>query len=99
MSHARSKERRELEYRELANALRTIVQGWVRKRDFLRIQVLELLFVKGWANKDAAKFLRISEQDVANVRFAALSKLKKHMLSAGLPADVFLELNGGPNGT
>lgn len=91
-SHARSKERRDLEYSELANALRTLVSGWVRKRDFLRVQVLELLFVKGWANKDVAKFLHVSEQDVANARFAALSKLKKHMLTAGLSADVFPEL-------
>ncbi len=94
-SHARSNEKRDLEARELANAVRAVVQGWWRKGDYLRVQVLELLFVKGWANKDVAKFLRVSEQDVANVRFAAVTKLKKHMLAAGLPDDVFPELHAG----
>jgi len=92
-SHARSKEKRDLESRELVNALRNVVQAWIRKGDYLRVQVLELLFVKGWANKDVAKFLRLSEQDIANVRFAALSKLKKHMQNAGLSADIFPELS------
>ena len=69
-SHARSKERQDFETRELANALRAVVQAWLRKGDYLRVEVLELLFVKGWANKDVAKFLRVSEQDVANVRSA-----------------------------
>ena len=95
-SHARSKERRDLESRELASALRTVIQTWIRKRDYLRVQVLELLLVKGWANKDVARFLRLSEQDIANVRFAALSKLKKHMQTAGLSADVFPELSVRP---
>lgn len=96
-SHARSKERRNLESRELANALRTVIQSWVRKRDYLRVQVLELLFVKGWANKDVAKFLRLSEQDIANVRFAALSKLKKHMQTAGMSEAIFPELAARPD--
>jgi len=91
-SHARSKEKRDLESRELVNALRNVVQAWIRKGDYLRVQVLELLFVKGWANKDAAKFLQITEQQVANYRFAAVKKLTDAMVAAGLPADVFPEL-------
>lgn len=95
-SHARDKERRALEQRELANALRAILQGWIRKGDYLRVQVLELLFVKGWANKDVARFLSVSEQDVANIRFWALSKLKKHMQSVGLSEDILPDLPPPP---
>jgi len=39
--------------------------------------VLELLLVKGWANRDVAALLRISEQQVANYRFAAVKKLSE----------------------
>jgi len=38
--------------------------------------------------------LRISEQQVANYRFAAVKKLTEQVRQAGLPADVFPELQG-----
>ena len=60
--------------------------------DYARIKVLELLLVKGWANRDVAAFLDVSEQQVANYRFAAVKKLTEQIRDAGLPADVFPEL-------
>ena len=39
-----------------------------------------------------AKFLKVSEQQVANYRFAAVKKLCEHVRAAGLPGDVFPEL-------
>jgi RNA polymerase sigma-70 factor, ECF subfamily len=56
------------------------------------VQALELLFVKAWQNRDVARFLNISEQQVANYRFAAVRKLTEQIRSAGLPAEVFPEL-------
>lgn len=91
-SMARSRERRELESNALARALEQMLDHWRHKGEYQRIQVLELLFVKGWPNKDAAKCLKISEQQVANYRFAAVKKLGEQMRAAGLPADVFPEL-------
>ena len=52
-----------------------MIEQWRTKGDYQRLQVLELLFVKGWANKDVAQFLKISEQQVANFRFAAVKSL------------------------
>lgn len=91
-SVARGQERRDLEARALADALARVLDHWRQQEDWERIKVLELLFVKGWANKDVAKFLKISEQQVANIRFAALKKITEHVRDAGLPADVFPEL-------
>jgi RNA polymerase sigma-70 factor (ECF subfamily) len=91
-SVARSHEKRELEGAALARALGQLIDQWRDQGDFQRIQVLELLFVKGWANKEVAKELDISEQQVANFRFAAVKKLSEQMKAAGLPADVFPEL-------
>ena len=53
---------------------------------------MELLFVKGWANRDVAAFLKIGEQQVANFRFAAVRKLTELIQDAGLPMEVFPEL-------
>jgi len=91
-SLARSAERMELEREAIARGLGQMLRQWHQKGDFVRVQVLELLLVKGWANRDVAKFLEIGEQQVANYRFAALRKLAEHIKDAGLPADVFPEL-------
>jgi RNA polymerase sigma-70 factor (ECF subfamily) len=60
------------------------------------LKVLELLLVKGWANRDVAAFLDVTEQQVANYRFAAVKKLTEQIRDAGLPADVFPELQEEP---
>lgn len=91
-SAARSHERRGLESTAIARALGQLIDQWRSQGEFERIKILELLFVKGWQNKDAAKFLKVSEQQVANIRFAAVKKLSEHIRTAGLSVDVFPEL-------
>jgi RNA polymerase sigma-70 factor (ECF subfamily) len=91
-SLARSGERKELESEAIVRGLAAMIRQWQQKGDFVRLRVLELLLVKGWANRDVAKFLDVGEQQVANYRFAALRKLAEHVKDAGLPADVFPEL-------
>jgi RNA polymerase sigma-70 factor (ECF subfamily) len=91
-SLARSNERKEIEGEAISRGLAQLIRQWQQKGDYVRLQVLELLLVKGWANRDVAKFLEIGEQQVANYRFAALRKLAEHIKEAGLPADVFPEL-------
>jgi RNA polymerase sigma-70 factor (ECF subfamily) len=91
-SMARSQERRELETEAIIRCLGAMIRQWQEKGDFVRLKVIELLFVKGWANRDVAAFLNITEQQVANYRFAAVKKLTEHIRDAGLPADVFPEL-------
>ena len=93
-SAARSEERRELESAAIVRCLGQILRGMQEKGDWGRLKVLELLWIKGWANRDVASFLRISEQQVANYRFAAVKKLSELIRDAGLSADVFPELHG-----
>jgi len=88
-SIARSKERITIEEGALANALKSIITGWRDQGDYLRIKVLELLFVAGWSNKDVAEHLDIKDQQVANIRFAAVRKITEIIQEAGLPVDVF----------
>ena len=91
-SLARSQERRELESEAVARGLGSLLEEWQEEGEFDRVKVLELLFVKGWMNRDVAAFLKISEQQVANIRFAAVKKISENVREAGLPADVFPEL-------
>jgi RNA polymerase sigma-70 factor (ECF subfamily) len=93
-SVARSGERKDLESAALVRCLGQILRGWQERGDFVRLKVLELLWVKGWTNRDVAASLRISEQQVANYRFAAVKKLSELIRGAGLSADVFPELQG-----
>ncbi len=91
-SIARSQERQDLETGAISRSLMEILRGFEQKGDFARIQVLELLFVKGWPNWQVAEFLKVTEQQVANYRFAAVKKLTEGMRAVGLPGDVFPEL-------
>jgi len=91
-SIARGEEQRRLESDAIARGLSQLIGNWQRQGEFVRIKVLELLFVKGWPNRDVAAFLGVSEQQVANIRFAAVKKIGEHVRSSGLPAAVFPEL-------
>jgi RNA polymerase sigma-70 factor (ECF subfamily) len=91
-SLARSQERRVLESEAVARCLGSLLRDWQQRGDFVRVKVLELLLVKGWANRVVAAELGVSEQQVANYRFAAVKKLTDHIRAAGLPADIFPEL-------
>jgi RNA polymerase sigma-70 factor (ECF subfamily) len=92
-SAARGDERQELESAAIVRCLGQILRGLQERGDWVRLQVLELLWVKGWPNRDVAAFLKISEQQVANFRFAAVKKLTEQIRDAGLSADVFPELH------
>jgi RNA polymerase sigma-70 factor, ECF subfamily len=92
-SAVRSEERQELESAAIVRCLGQILRGLQEKGDWVRLKVLELLWIKGWANRDVAAFLKISEQQVANYRFAAVKKLTEQIRDAGLSADVFPELH------
>ena len=52
----------------------------------------ELLFVRGWANKDVAEELSISEQQVANYKFDFIARLRTLIKRQDVSQDVFPEL-------
>jgi RNA polymerase sigma-70 factor (ECF subfamily) len=91
-SLVRSQERKQLESEAVVRCLGAMLRQWGERGDYVRVKVLELLLVKGWANRDVAAFLKISEQQVANYRFAAVKRLSEQIRDAGLPADIFPEL-------
>lgn len=75
-SMMRSREDRTAEQTVVERCLSGLVEQWMRSGEFERLQCVELLFVLGWPNRDAATFMGISEQAVANHKYFFVSKLK-----------------------
>lgn len=90
----RSDERRGMEAAALTAALSEQIEHWKKRGDWTKIQCMELLFVRGWTNKDVAGELDLSEQQVANYKFDFLARLKTVLKKQGLSEDVFPELHG-----
>jgi RNA polymerase sigma-70 factor (ECF subfamily) len=88
----RSGERKGLEEDALVQALRDQLERLRGKREFQKLQCLELLFVRGWANRDVATELSMSEQQVANFKFEFISRMRTLVRKQGLSEDVFPEL-------
>ena len=63
-SMARSHERRQLETEAITRCLGIMIRQWQERGDYLRLKVMELLLVKGWANRDVAAFqYRLPKRD------------------------------------
>lgn len=88
----RSGERRGLEERALVAALKEQVTRWRQRGDWLKLQVIELIIVRGWANKEVAALLSISEQQVANFKFDFLARMRTTIKQQELSEEVFPEL-------
>lgn len=91
-SIARSGERRGLEDAALAEAIAEQVERWKERGDWTKLKCIELLMVRGWANKDVAAELDITEQQVANFKFDFLARLRTLVRKGGLSREVFPEL-------
>jgi RNA polymerase sigma-70 factor (ECF subfamily) len=91
-SIARSGERKGLEEKAIVDALREQIDRWREKGEWTKLMCAELLFVRGWANKDVAEELNITEQQVANYKFDFIARLRTLVKRQDLSAEVFPEL-------
>jgi RNA polymerase sigma-70 factor (ECF subfamily) len=92
-SMMRSGERRGLEEAALVQALQDQLERLRGKREWQKLQCLELLFLRGWANRDVANQLSMSEQQVANFKFEFIARLRTLIRKQGLSEEVFPELH------
>jgi len=83
-SLARSRERRTIEEHVLREGLEKLITQWLGAGEFERLKCIEMLFVLGWPNKEAARQLGISEQAVANHKHFVLAKLKDWVAASPL---------------
>jgi len=91
-SIARSGERKNLEERAVIDALREQVDRWKDRGDWIKLKCIELLFVRGWANKGVATHLDITEQQVANFKFDFVARMRSIIRRMEMPEDIFPEI-------
>ena len=91
-SIVRGGERRKMEESALIEALQDQIDHWRKRKDWTKVKCMELLFVRGKANKEVAEILDITEQQVANYKFDFLARLKTSVKKHGLDRDIFPEL-------
>jgi RNA polymerase sigma-70 factor, ECF subfamily len=91
-SLARSRERRVTEEQVLREGLKALIGQWQERGEFERLKCIELLFVLGRSNKEAAGQLGISEQAVANHKHFVLGKLKDWVAASPLRGADLAEL-------
>ena len=89
---ARSGERKQLEEEAISDALEEQFNVWRERDDWEKVKTMELLFVRGFGNKQTAEALGLTEQQVANFKFDFIANLKKRLRKQGLSEDVFPEL-------
>lgn len=91
-SIVRGGERRKMEEAALIDALKDQIDHWRKRKDWTKVMCMELLFVRGRANKEVSETLGITEQQVANYKFDFLARLKTSIKKHGLDRDIFPEL-------
>lgn len=91
-SLARSAERQALEAQAVAQALASQIARWRQQGEWTKLKCTELLFVRGWGNKQVAQALGLSEQQVANIKFEFLSRMRTLVTRQQVSPDVFPEL-------
>jgi len=91
-SIVRSGERRNLEEAALTAAIGQQIEHWRSRGQWENLGCAELLFVRGWPNKEVAARLKLSQQKVANCKHEFLARLRTAVRKQGLPEDVFPEL-------
>jgi RNA polymerase sigma-70 factor (ECF subfamily) len=91
----RSGERQQLEEVALRQSLSEQIARLKSRGEWQKLACLELVLVRGWANRDAAAKIGLSEQQVANFKFEFLSRLRTLLGKQKLSPDVFPELHEG----
>jgi RNA polymerase sigma-70 factor, ECF subfamily len=84
----RSEERRNNEEQVVGEVLSEMVGRWVQRGDWEKLKCIELLFVRGRANRDVARRLGLTEQQVANFKSDTLIQLRKALRTRGMTDDV-----------
>ena len=92
-SIARSGERRKIEEQAIIESLRNQIQKWQERGDWTKLMCIELLFVVGLGNKEAAEALDLTEQQVANFKFDFLARTKSLIGRQNLNSEIFPELS------
>lgn len=91
-SIARSVERKDLESGAIRQGIAEQIARWKAEGNWTKLKAIELLFVRGWANKKVARETDLTEQQVANLKSDFQIRLRSIVRRMGLDEGVFPEL-------
>lgn len=91
-------EKRQWENQALAATLRDYLSSLAAEGDYLKVKALELVWVLGLSNLEAAGILNISNQQAANIRFQGVKALREFLAARHLPPELFPELQDEEGG-
>lgn len=91
-SIARSVERKAIEEEAIRDAIAEQIERWKESGSWVKLQVIELIFVLGRSNKEIAGQLEITEQQVANYKSDFQIRLRAIVQRMELDGGVFPEL-------
>jgi RNA polymerase sigma-70 factor (ECF subfamily) len=85
----RGDEKKKLENDALIKGLGLLINQFIQRKDYLKLKSIELLFVKGLSNLEAANILGIDNKTVASHRHYANNFIIEHLKKLNLSPDVF----------
>ena len=85
----RGDEKKKLENDALIKGLGLLINQFVQRKDYLKLKSIELLFVKGLSNLEAANILGIDNKTIASHRHYANNFIIEHLKKLNLSPDVF----------
>ena len=91
-SIARSVERKQIEESAIRDAVGEQIVRWKSGDGWTKLKAIELIFVRGLANKEVAAMLDLSEQQVANYKSDFQIRLRSIVSRMDLDEGVFPEL-------
>lgn len=94
----RNEERRKIENDALADAISSLIQGFMDAGDYQKLKVMELLWVKGMDNLEVARVLNMDNKQVASIKFRAIEDVKAHLRQKDLNEKNFPSLAGNEAG-
>jgi RNA polymerase sigma-70 factor (ECF subfamily) len=91
-SIARSVERKAIEEAAVRDAIEEQISRWKSADGWTKLKAIELLYVRGLANKEVAAELDLTEQQVANYKSDFQIRLRSIIKRMSLDEGVFPEL-------
>jgi RNA polymerase sigma-70 factor (ECF subfamily) len=85
----RGDEKKKLENDALIKCLGLLINQFVQRNDYLKLKSIELIFVNGLSNLEAANILGIDNKTVASHRHYANNFIMEHLKKLNLSPDVF----------
>ncbi|MBN1764237.1 MAG: sigma-70 family RNA polymerase sigma factor, partial [Sedimentisphaerales bacterium] len=86
--YARRDEQHECQSQALSGALRKLVEAFKKQLNFRELQIVEMLFYCRLANKDVAKIMDMTEQNIGVIKHRCLKRVRESVSQTSFSSDL-----------